>query len=211
MNKLEYISKKDLLKATGISYGQLYRWKRQNLIPEAWFIKQSSYTGQETFFPKEQILSRIDAIQQLRDRYTLEELSGLFSPETNSRTYEAAAVRQLPGFHPEAVSLYEHYFLKDRFSFMEVLFIQVTSRFMKKCPLSDKETEQFVMCAKEWIPKIKGTDATIYAFSKDGALMFMLAEQGGRLLTDPGAVLIDNVYLEELSKDLNLIINQNMG
>ena len=42
------ISKKDLLARTGISYGQLYRWKRQNLIPEEWFIKKSTFTGQET-------------------------------------------------------------------------------------------------------------------------------------------------------------------
>ena len=34
------ISKKDLLAETGISYGQLYRWKREQLIPEEWFIKQ---------------------------------------------------------------------------------------------------------------------------------------------------------------------------
>ena len=40
------ISKKDLLNDTGISYGQLYRWKREGLIPEEWFIKQPSFTGQ---------------------------------------------------------------------------------------------------------------------------------------------------------------------
>ncbi len=28
------ISKRELLELTGISYGQLYRWKRKNLIPE---------------------------------------------------------------------------------------------------------------------------------------------------------------------------------
>ena len=28
------ISKKELLDLTGISYGQLYRWKRKGLIPE---------------------------------------------------------------------------------------------------------------------------------------------------------------------------------
>lgn len=46
----DLISKKELLDLTGISYGQLYRWKRKNLIPEEWFIRKSSYTGQETFF-----------------------------------------------------------------------------------------------------------------------------------------------------------------
>lgn len=45
----ELISKKDLLDETGISYGQLYRWKRKQLIPEEWFIRKSTFTGQETF------------------------------------------------------------------------------------------------------------------------------------------------------------------
>ncbi len=58
----ELISKKEILDMTGISYGQLYRWKRKELIPEEWFIKKSSYTGQETFFPREKIINRINKI-----------------------------------------------------------------------------------------------------------------------------------------------------
>lgn len=46
----QLISKKELLERTSISYGQLYRWKRKNLIPEEWFIRKSTFTGQETFF-----------------------------------------------------------------------------------------------------------------------------------------------------------------
>ena len=66
---LDLISKKELLAQTGISYGQLYRWKRARLIPEEWFLKQSAFTGQETFFPREQVLRRIQAIQMcIRDR-----------------------------------------------------------------------------------------------------------------------------------------------
>ena len=42
------ISKKDLLQRYGISYGALYRWKRKGLIPEDWFIKTATETGQET-------------------------------------------------------------------------------------------------------------------------------------------------------------------
>ena len=60
------ISKKELLELTDISYGQLYRWKRKNIIPEEWFIKKSSYTGQETFFPRDKILERINKIKALK-------------------------------------------------------------------------------------------------------------------------------------------------
>ncbi|MDF2606882.1 MAG: hypothetical protein K0S34_1077 [Bacillales bacterium] len=76
----ELISKKDLLDLMNISYGQLYRWKRKNLIPEHWFIRKSTFTGQETFFPKSEIIQRIEKIQNMKDDLSLDEISDLFSP-----------------------------------------------------------------------------------------------------------------------------------
>lgn len=78
----ELIAKKDVLKLTGISYGQLYRWKRKGLIPEAWFIRRSTFTGQETFFPKEKILSRIELIRSLKEEQSLDDLVRVLAPET---------------------------------------------------------------------------------------------------------------------------------
>ena len=58
----ELISKKELLERYSISYGALYRWKRKGLIPEEWFLKKSTVTGQETFFPKELVCERVALI-----------------------------------------------------------------------------------------------------------------------------------------------------
>jgi len=69
---MDEISKKELLSETGISYGQLYRWKREGLIPEEWFIKRSAFTGQETFFPREKILERVQMILDMKDDQSLE-------------------------------------------------------------------------------------------------------------------------------------------
>ena len=71
---MEEISKKELLNETGISYGQLYRWKRDGLIPEEWFIKRSAFTGQETFLPRDRILARVQAILAMKDDYSLDEI-----------------------------------------------------------------------------------------------------------------------------------------
>ena len=73
------ISKKELLKRTGISYGQLYRWKREELIPEEWFHKTSAPTGQETFFEEDQILPRIEKILELKDDFSIEEMRRAFA------------------------------------------------------------------------------------------------------------------------------------
>lgn len=61
------ISKRELLMKYGISYGALYRWKRMGLIPEEWFLRKSTSTGQETFFYREQICPRIELILSRSD------------------------------------------------------------------------------------------------------------------------------------------------
>lgn len=81
----ELISKKDLLERYGISYGALYRWKRKGLIPEEWFLKKATVTGQETFFPKELICERVELIQSQKDDFSLDELSKQFSQESESK------------------------------------------------------------------------------------------------------------------------------
>ena len=70
----ELISKKELLSRYGISYGALYRWKRMGLIPEDWFQKKATSTGQETFFIREQICERVELI--LSRGNSLEKLAG---------------------------------------------------------------------------------------------------------------------------------------
>lgn len=63
----ELISKKELLNKYGISYGALYRWKRMGLIPEDWFLRRSTSTGQETFFYRQQICPRMELILSRSD------------------------------------------------------------------------------------------------------------------------------------------------
>lgn len=81
----DLISKKELLERYSISYGALYRWKRKGLIPEEWFIKKSTVTGQETFFPRALVCERVELIQSNKDEISLDELSSKFSTEEKKK------------------------------------------------------------------------------------------------------------------------------
>ena len=81
----DLISKKELLERYSISYGALYRWKRKGLIPDEWFIKKSTVTGQETFFPRSLVCERVELIQRQRDELSLDELSSKFSNEERKK------------------------------------------------------------------------------------------------------------------------------
>ena len=78
------VSKKNLLENYSISYGALYRWMRKGLIPEEWFIKKSTPTGQETFFPKDLIFERVEMILSKKEDVLLDELAEKISGEEES-------------------------------------------------------------------------------------------------------------------------------
>ena len=75
MSEERLISKKELLERYGMSYGALYRWKRKGLIPEDWFIRKATTTGQETFFPEGLITERVELILRSKNEWELDELA----------------------------------------------------------------------------------------------------------------------------------------
>lgn len=100
------ISKKDLLQRYGISYGALYRWKRKGLIPEEWFIKKSTVTGQETFFDEKTICERIELILSRSEETSLDDLAVQMNPPeetlrlivtttSGSKSFRAEELRQI--------------------------------------------------------------------------------------------------------------------
>lgn len=80
----ELISKKEVLAKYGISYGALYRWKRMGLLPEDWFIKRATATGQETFFPKDRMCARMEEILSQKNDSSLDELAAKYRGKTEN-------------------------------------------------------------------------------------------------------------------------------
>ncbi len=121
------ISKKDLLKEMNISYGQLYRWKREGLIPDEWFIKQSVSTGQETFFKRSLIIPRIEKIIELKDKYQLEELRDFFKPSIRGRKYTLREVIVLEMIDPFILRIYSQ--KHSSFSMYELAVLSIFSEY----------------------------------------------------------------------------------
>ncbi|MBQ7387219.1 MAG: DUF4004 family protein [Clostridia bacterium] len=87
MKEEQFISKKELLIRYNISYGALYRWKRKGLIPDEWFVKRSTVTGQETFFPEKLVCERVEMILSKKEDVLLDELAKEFLGEKNKHEF----------------------------------------------------------------------------------------------------------------------------
>ncbi len=145
----DLISKKDLLIETGISYGQLYRWKRERLIPDSWFDKRASFTGQETYFPRTLILERVHFIMTHKDAHSLSELKNLLSPDAVSRSYEIGALAQLPNAKRSAY-IYEAMFSNGDLNHGQALTVVICANYDSACRPDDESVIRFMTALNKW-------------------------------------------------------------
>ena len=138
------ISKKELLDITGISYGQLYRWKREGLIPEEWFVKKSSYTGQETYFPKDKMIERVNTIQKLKDQYSLEELAKILSPDAeHDLEMDATKIEKMEEIDTEVLELYKKYTQVEELKFYDFVMVMAFTKIKTPQSLSKNPDRRF--------------------------------------------------------------------
>ena len=176
---MELISKKELLAATGISYGQLYRWKREKLIPEEWFLKRSSYTGQETFFPREQMLSRIEAILQAKDRYSLEELARILSPETASSVVRKEELEKIFEISSEMRAAILRQSGQDAFALPQIALFAAVSDAVKSLGLDGPQADRLMDRTVSLGSRIQGVNTRCIVFvAEEEAHLALLPEAG---------------------------------
>lgn len=198
------ISKKDLLKTTGISYGQLYRWKREGLIPEEWFVKRSSPTGQETYFPQEKILKRIHAIQQLKDSYSLEELARILTPEVSNRLFCEEDLEHFDELDIDVAADFMDAMSKDSFVFLEVLVMIALSQAMVDSAITEEERTHAVSFLSKRMSELHSADYVLELLQAQGHLYILLKKEGSEVYLDDSLVAIRSIHLNELSNAIKL-------
>lgn len=201
---MNLISKKDLLAITGISYGQLYRWKRERLIPEEWFIKQSAYTGQETFFPREQIISRIKSILELKDLYSLEELAKILSPETSIATISLKDLEEVEEIDHNILSIMPELFFKDNYEFYEVALTVAISQVAKKTGITGPKAAQLLRKSASPALSKKTTDVTCTVFHTGSDYYTVFSHGPAALAFDSSIEVVEQLSLSEITDTIKL-------
>ena len=205
MTEQELISKKDLLETTGISYGQLYRWKRKQLIPEDWFIRKSTFTGQETFFPKELILARIDRILNMKEDLSLDELAGKLSPmlyDIRLRKDELMKRNIVTGL------VMERFGAKDPddtvYSFEQTLAFYTADQLLQTGEMNLDEAEMLLRTMGEHFSKFEGKPCELLFIRKMGVSTFLLLSLPNEAHLDSAAKLVSRINLAECAEQLQM-------
>lgn len=199
----DLISKKELLQLTGISYGQLYRWKRKNLIPEDWFIRKSAFTGQETFFPKDKILTRIDKINNMKSELSLDELADILSPNPKETTLTKEELLSRNIVSKETLDYYVE-FQGDVtiFTFEKIVHLYLFEKLLREGHISLEEGKNLLHTLNTHYAKFEGKNCELVFVRKMGVSLFLLASSPSKVYFEQSAKIVTKLNVASCIEEL---------
>ena len=201
----DLISKKELLVAAGISYGQLYRWKRKGLIPEEWFSRKATFTGQETFFPREKVLARIEKIKSMKDEdASLDEIADAVSPNLGEVSMTIAEIRERGLVSPEAAELFAEGVCDcdEPLVFGEVVSLAALDTLLRTGDASLDEGRVVLDALQENYPAFEGKPADLLFVRRMGLSTALLVSSGAEVKFDRAARVVARINLSESAEAL---------
>ena len=201
------ITKKELLELTGISYGALYRWKRMKLLPDEWFIHRSTFTGHETFFPRDKVLQRVEEIQTLKETMTLEDIARRFQPGPPGELALSPAEAAAAGIAVPPI-INQYLALSGRegsFSYEDLLGLYTFSKLLMEGSVSRDEAyevSQAVVAAEDI------SEPVVYLLRTYGVPFCITAGEMQKMKLDSSAALVVSVTVTELKTTLGALLQE---
>jgi len=193
----ELISKKDLLLLSGISYGQLYRWKRKGLIPEEWFVRKSSFTGQETFFPREKMLARVDRILSMKDEdLSLDDIAEAVSPMPLPDTFAVDDLAARGVVSAGALALFaERHPGVGALRFAELVAVSVADALLMSGDAARDDALTAIALLEESWTSCEKTSCDLVLLRKMGVSTVLLVSTASELIAESGARVFARITL----------------
>jgi len=204
-NLEDLISKKELLEVTNISYGQLYRWKRKKLIPEEWFIKKSSFTGQETYFPKEKILDRIEKILSFKEDMQLDDLAEMFSPKVQVDKKSKEELLKLNIIDNSTLEIYSKiYDEKEIYDFHHILSMYILDNILPKGDIILDEAKSIIAIINNNYMEFQNNDYKIFLMRKLGVSFCIATVENNNVILDDSIKVVLKLELSNFIEELKL-------
>lgn len=193
------ISKKELLQATGISYGQLYRWKRKGLIPEEWFVRKSTFTGQETFFPRDRIVARVERILGMKDEdLSLDDIAEEVTPDLSgiSISLEEAVERRIVSAQAAEISA-DRRPEESTLRYGELLALYLVEKLLGTGDVSREECALVLDVLAESYSAFEGGGCDLVMVRKMGVATCLLVSSSAEVRFEPAAKVVARVNVQE--------------
>jgi hypothetical protein len=199
------ITKKELLEHTGISYGALYRWKRMKLLPDDWFIHRSTFTGHETFFPREKVLERVRQIQEMKNHMSLEEIAQYFQPGPPGTLTMTPAEAVAAGVAaPPIINQFLVLRPVENFGYDDLLCLYIFAQLLGEGKVSRDEAMEAAQAAAD---TGELSEPVVYLVRKYGVAFCVTAGEMQKIIFDSQSTVAETIVVSKHKAALGALLN----
>jgi len=211
MVEQELISKKDLLLETGISYGQLYRWKRKGLIPEDWFVRRSTFSGTETFFPRDKMLARVEKILSLKDGdVSLSQIADAVAPDLGEVSLTPAQALDRGLVTQAALDALSDVMPKDApLRVGHLLAARIHDALLGRGDASVDEGKLLVRVLEEGYQSFDGSQCDLLFVRKAGVSTALLVTSSATVVLESGAKMVAREHTQDHIDEIASRLDKN--
>lgn len=148
------------------------------LLPDAWFVRKSTFTGSETFFPREKTLERVAQIQSMKsDNMSLEEIAAAFDAQPLSVTMDMEGIVQRSLSTRGVVEAYLDTFGKpEEWTFDALLQLRLFGRLLESGGIGRQECIEVLK-----LDRSAFRNPVIYGFRELGVLLPVMVERDAQI------------------------------
>uniref|UniRef100_UPI001033AD5F DUF4004 family protein n=1 Tax=Clostridioides difficile TaxID=1496 RepID=UPI001033AD5F len=141
----------------------------KNIIPEEWCIKKSAFTGQETFFPRDKILERIELILSMKEETSLDDIANMFMKKDINKEFDIDFILSKEVICNYTKEIFQNLYKKEQsIGKKELLILSIIEKFLVKSIITFEELKLIVNIIEENFTSIYNESGKIYLFRKFG-------------------------------------------
>ena len=177
-------------------------------LPDEWFIHRSTFTGHETFFPRDKVLERVAEIQRLKESMSLDEIARLFQPgppgEVSLTAQDAAAACIAV---PPVINQYLGLSGGDgSFTYESLLGLYTFSQLLMEGSVSREEAYAAAQAVSAVDPEI--SEPVVYILRKYGVPFCITAGEMQKIQFDGDAALAATVSVSQQKRALDTLLGE---
>lgn len=150
------------------------------------------------------MLNRIKAIQELKNKYSLEELAKILSPEVAKRNFTTDDLAIIEEIKANLIPAFVKVFNKNNFRYIEVLLMIAISDFKDELDLSISQIIDLTNGIKDYSEKIKSTGYMFVIFNNNNEYLGAIYKAQAEIFVDKRVSIVKNINLDDISSNIKL-------
>ena len=141
---------------------------------------------------------------ELKDQYTLKELSKILSPEVADKNIKIEDLSKITEVNPQLIDTFRQGYDKDNFSYIEVIIMIAISELKKEKNITSEQIIGLIRGMNVFLDRIKSTSYLLVILDQNSNYYANLYQEQAQVFMDSRFTVVKEIRLDEISNQIKI-------